>query len=686
MSSEISSSRSIRSTRSNNSSSSASSRLQSLLQSSSHQSPVQLSIKYTSSLEHAPHQKKDKGVRRSSTSSSSEKLTPRQFLDKYSLPRVVRVVTPNGDGIKDCAESEEDAEQRRMLLGPLAEPLLLYRQYKSTKVQARSLQNTKAWRTIGPSLVIPDSYQGWFSLLSPKGQLVAQCYSTVQQLVAAQITRFLTKTELTAYKLNDNKEIIHDSVKKRLQYIKTSVQAGNVLKLLAVFEDVCSAQNSALSNKRLSLPLLGRSQNNSRYAQCLNHKNQMVFVPLTTTGQFFSVSLGGRENSVLEARHAPLYQLAQLLRDNRLPVRAHLVAGPLPSPLPIGFSGSLLLEGYQEEDVILACTLPHDAIVGRSGNNSSVTSPLIPVSKNVASQPKLLEMDADSRFFLSRPLLHDFESRLFKSPLLQTALAFCRDRGDFWRRQIKVTHHIFPSQRAAVGVGEDEVAGRNKSTTQQQPTQEGQEKTSKTKNKSRRTTKKSSSFTYTPSSSRGANITRDLSAVPQCDYRNAIFQQRTELLRAQEASDAERLMHSFTPSVYHHKNESRLLQRPYTDLNELQVESKNKSLLYSNIQNRDLPSIVPSVDDVPYSHVVDALGDIDNYEEENIYAEICECGTNEHGRRKLSYYYLKTNAERVRNDYYYVQLEGGSDGTFSGTMSSSNPSSPDDEANYDTVC
>ena len=70
-------------------------------------------------------------------------------------------------------------------------------------------------------------------------------------------------------------DVIHDSVRKRLQYIKTSVQAGNVLKLLAVFEDVSSTQNSALSNKRLSLPLLGRSQNNSRYAQCLNHKNQV---------------------------------------------------------------------------------------------------------------------------------------------------------------------------------------------------------------------------------------------------------------------------------------------------------------------------------------------------------------------------------------------------------------------------
>ena len=48
-------------------------------------------------------------------------------------------------------------------------------------------------------------FPGWFSLLTPKGQLVAHCYTTIQQLIAAQITRFLSKTDLTAYKLSDNK-------------------------------------------------------------------------------------------------------------------------------------------------------------------------------------------------------------------------------------------------------------------------------------------------------------------------------------------------------------------------------------------------------------------------------------------------------------------------------------------------
>jgi hypothetical protein len=60
-----------------------------------------------------------------------------------------------------------------------------------------------------------------------------------------------------------------------VQYTKTVIPAGHTLKLLAVFEDVSGSQSSALSNKRLSFPLIGRSHNNTRYAQCLNNKNQV---------------------------------------------------------------------------------------------------------------------------------------------------------------------------------------------------------------------------------------------------------------------------------------------------------------------------------------------------------------------------------------------------------------------------
>nr|CAD7265103.1 unnamed protein product [Timema shepardi] len=98
-----------------------------------------LAVRHSASLD---LQRKDKVVQ-------VEQLTPRKFLDKYSLPRVVRVMTePQGEPLFSGG------------LGPLAGPLLLYRQYRSTKVQARSVPGPKDVTPVGPSLVIPDCYQG----------------------------------------------------------------------------------------------------------------------------------------------------------------------------------------------------------------------------------------------------------------------------------------------------------------------------------------------------------------------------------------------------------------------------------------------------------------------------------------------------------------------------------------------
>ena len=77
----------------------------------------------------------------SSPSWSSERLTPRQFVERYSLPRLARLAAGAGGDIP-------------------AQPLLLYCQYRSGKVQARCLASTKGHTPQGPAVVIPDSYTG----------------------------------------------------------------------------------------------------------------------------------------------------------------------------------------------------------------------------------------------------------------------------------------------------------------------------------------------------------------------------------------------------------------------------------------------------------------------------------------------------------------------------------------------
>ncbi|XP_026274244.1 uncharacterized protein LOC113203666 [Frankliniella occidentalis] len=454
------------------------------------------------------HAKADARLTPSSVSSSgggtggraaagSERLTPRRFLEKYSLPRVVRVVAEQGS--------------RQPLSGPLAQPLLLYRQYTSCKVLARSLRRDKhAASETGPPLVIPDSYQGWFSLVRERSlQTRAKVYTTIQQLVSARVAVFLSKGSLTGFKLAHSPSPGVDGdgglSGRRLQYARSTVRGGQVLRLLAVFEDNEAGCSSARSRRgpggpgglgasglgsrgsglgrALPLSRMGGGQP-TQYAQCLTARNESVFVPVSAAGSFYAVATddvvdGDADHGEVDVDVdlSRVYQLPQLLRltAEPLPVKVQLVCGPIQSPLPGGFSGLLVLEDLQQEDVILACTLPRSWAMpcapssttnsttasGDTPTSPSPTPTPIPTATNTTSssssssspppedsnaKPVFLEMDADSKFLLMRPLAsREAEARFFKTPLLRRVLAHCRERADLWSSQIKVTHHVFPA-------------------------------------------------------------------------------------------------------------------------------------------------------------------------------------------------------------------------------------------------
>lgn len=91
---------------------------------------------------------------KSSTASGSgtdEQLTPKLFLERYSLPRVVKIVPQ-----EPVADDSAEAGPMALLCGQL----LMYKQYKSGKVEARSEMKTKHGSNLDSLVVIPDSYQG----------------------------------------------------------------------------------------------------------------------------------------------------------------------------------------------------------------------------------------------------------------------------------------------------------------------------------------------------------------------------------------------------------------------------------------------------------------------------------------------------------------------------------------------
>uniref|UniRef100_A0A8D8XBL9 CABIT domain-containing protein n=2 Tax=Cacopsylla melanoneura TaxID=428564 RepID=A0A8D8XBL9_9HEMI len=335
--------------------------------------------------------------------STQQHLTPKQFLEKYSLPRVIKIIPQ-----EPIADSCGNFDPITLLSGQL----LMYKHYNSGKVEARSFPNDR--KDYSSLFVIPETYKGWFSVVTERGQIKARMYSSIQRLVSAQVTVFLTVSQdLPAYIQTNSDEI-------STQYTKTSVKSGQVLKLLAVYQDLNS--NQSTKSKRLSWPLIGSKQHTSRYAQCLSSSNQVLFINFNTPGQFYAVSM--THNST-EENVTKVYQIQKLLRTFPLPVRVTIIG----SNKNHG-NCSMLLENYHKEHVVLSCVL----------DGADVTA-----NDTTSEKFRLLEIDVNSKFYVVKPGGRDIdERRLFYSPLVQRAMKFCNDNSEQWISQLKVIHHIYP--------------------------------------------------------------------------------------------------------------------------------------------------------------------------------------------------------------------------------------------------
>ncbi|XP_065200058.1 uncharacterized protein LOC135831473 [Planococcus citri] len=330
-------------------------------------------------------------------------LSPKEFLEMYSLPRIVKI-TP-----EEPIATNESCDPSTLLNSTL----LLYKQYQSGKIEAKKYPVEGSQKEIS-TVVIPDTYQGWFSVMTERGQVKARQYTTVQRLITAQVTAFLIiGPDVIGYYQNYRKTT--DGAKSRYHYIKTTISSGQVLKLLAVYEDI--AEQSTRS-KRLSWPLLGSKQQSTQYAQCMTIRKQIVYIPMTTHGYFYAVSTA---NNTAEDNVSKVYQISKLLQVFPLPVRVCSI-------YPQKINGSILLESYHKEDVMLACVLDDKHNIG-------------------SNKFRFLEIDTNSKFFVNR--VPD-EHRLFKKTRVQKALRNCHTDSEKWCQQLKIIHHIYPSKKQPV--------------------------------------------------------------------------------------------------------------------------------------------------------------------------------------------------------------------------------------------
>ncbi|XP_069195356.1 uncharacterized protein [Procambarus clarkii] len=307
-------------------------------------------------------------------------LTPKNLLRLHSLPIAAHLHTPTAPPGLD-----------------LSRPLLLYTNYTSNKVRGVSLRPGKdgGLTPVGPAIVIPESYTGWFAIVTSDGH-TAPFFSTVEQVVSSQLSFFLTRYDVPAYTNLHNEN-------GRMTYQKTVVQSGHVLKLLGIFEDLNAKKTNSGGRGRDAAFLF----NCSKYAQCLNYKNEVVFLPFSASGRFYTTAHKTSKNP----NH--VYLMAHILKNHKLPLTVRLVCGYMPR-VPCSFTGVLRLEQAQKEAVILACTMTNEA------------------------QATLFEIDVSSNFVLT-----PVKDPIFpKTPIFLKTVSYCEDEAYAWRRQIKVTHHV----------------------------------------------------------------------------------------------------------------------------------------------------------------------------------------------------------------------------------------------------
>lgn len=327
------------------------------------------------------------GSPRSSGSSWQPGLPPREFVRRVPLPQVVRIA--------ERVHSPSSLD--------LSQPLVLYGAYRCRKVHARSLApdaRSSGLSTTGPPLVIPESYAGWFAIISEDGH-TAGYFSCLEQVALAQVSHFLAREPLQGYRL-----LGHSHETGRAEYSRTVVLPGQVLGFLGVYEDV--------NIRATCVGMLRPAPAECRYAKCCHAATgDVVFVPLASRGKFYSVA----RRSSRSPNH--VFPLAQLLRFARVPITVRLVCGPL-LRTPTAFTGILRLEHVQEQEVVLACSLQE-------------------------GRPTLLEIDMGSTF----SFMPERDSRKMgkSSQLYNRMLRHCLEEADRWRSEIKVAHHVVPKHQ-----------------------------------------------------------------------------------------------------------------------------------------------------------------------------------------------------------------------------------------------
>ena len=254
----------------------------------------------------------------SSVSWSDEQLYLREFVHRHALPAIVRINKGQYCNLGVSSISNPGL-QSTILVTNLG-------RRKRILAQSIKFKDSKRVVPVGPKLAVPNTYDGFFELLSEDGRSV-RCIESVSELNRRFPDAVLVRDNFRAFvSKSDDSETIEES-SRVVQTGETLLLVGEVLK----------------------------KSRNTKFLRCFDKNGENVFLPMELKGCKFS-AIAKEDN--ISGVHT-----VENLTSKRLPVMTRLVHG-LP---PVGLKSSqhflpeIRLFSVIEEDYLVAMALNNNA-------------------------------------------------------------------------------------------------------------------------------------------------------------------------------------------------------------------------------------------------------------------------------------------------------------------------------------
>ncbi|XP_016939604.3 uncharacterized protein B4 isoform X2 [Drosophila suzukii] len=252
------------------------------------------------------------------------------------------------------------------------ELFLLYRLVRQRNIYHGHNAKTQASQR-KKTVLIPQEFPGYFSLVSEKGLPTATQYGSLIQLVRERVYKFASVDNMPAFtesSPNSTSSPTHEGclpiIKGRPQYVKTTARGGQVFRLLAVFEDGkqeqtnMSQHGNGNASKSHGSGYMGREKEKNRYAQLLNENRQVMYVPLSTKGKFYEIEPGIPQllqklgDAQRKLNPECVHRLGALVTAaKQLPLTLRYISGPGGPDIP----EQLCISQVTKEDVVVGCSI-----------------------------------------------------------------------------------------------------------------------------------------------------------------------------------------------------------------------------------------------------------------------------------------------------------------------------------------